>query len=174
MTSLQPHRHLNTEIFQNWQLLGQHAHQQGDLERAKNMYREARIQLRKLDDRKGELSRLAIHMARLYRDCRQFKRAELIYKRALETSINSDRSQSIMTAIILIECADLSLEQNKLRSSLATFERIKQALTPPPRRTPPELVTSLLKLAASYHNLGKVDAALAAIKLADAIRFGNQ
>lgn len=162
---------VNNHIFSNWQHLGQQAHSDGDLERAKDMYRAAKMQLRKLGTRDLALARLATDMARLYRDCGQIKRAEIIYKTALESFAATTGINSSQSATVLVEMAILALQQQKFRGARVTYERARASLKQLSEVPSQALLQAMLSLAEAYGNAGKADECLLVLRDIDEMRL---
>ena len=100
-----------------------------------------------------------ITMAKLYQDCKQLKRAELIYKRALDVFIRSVGINSDEAATVLCEMARLSLAQRKLRSAKLLHRRALNGIHA--KRCSQELIDALLKLALAYREVGETNDAVA-------------
>jgi hypothetical protein len=161
---------LTRAYFENLTMLGRHAHMIGDHKTAKLRYRQAKIAVKRIEDNRLSVALLAVNTARLYRDCRQFKRAELIYKRALTIFLELKRcSDSI---IVFLELSELALLQNRIRAARFAYREALQ-MTVKMRPELDEVVRVACRLAHRYNQKDYVDDAMALTRFVDHLRYSQ-
>ncbi len=159
---------INQCYFENFTTLGKHAHFIGDLQTAKRRYRQAKIAVKDLQNNRFEVATLAVNIARLYRDCGQYKRSELVYKRAL--FLFDELEMAAHLAIVHLELAELAVIQGKFKAAESAYRNaIARDLTG--AATINEVALIAYRLAGRFNDRGQVADAMKLLRFVEKLKY---